>query len=93
MVPDVLTAHNDVDAKIVRAYRGLITSVPAGTPPDRRNGFRSAHSANRPKGTVSSAPFTTSQFDIAGLWLCRVLRTTRRHEAAFTSGTIAPWLN
>jgi hypothetical protein len=29
----------------------------------------------------------------SGLWRCRVLRTTRRHEAAFTSGTIAPWFN
>ena len=40
-----------------------------------------------------SAPFTTSQFGIRGLWPCRVLRTTRRQQAAFTSGTITPWIN
>jgi hypothetical protein len=38
--------HNDVDDHVDRAYGGLITSVPHGTPPVRHNGIRSAHSAD-----------------------------------------------
>ena len=59
-------AHNDVDDDIAQAYVGLIPSVPHGTPPVRHNGLRSAHSADRPKGTVWSASLTTSQ-PVAGL--------------------------
>jgi hypothetical protein len=95
----LMTVHNDVDANSTRAYGGLITSVPHGTPPVRPNGIRSAHSADCPKGTVWSASLTLSQ-PIAGppravglhtagcelqcLSRRRVLRTTRRNEAALT---------
>jgi hypothetical protein len=82
-------AHNDVDDHADRAYRGLITSVPHGTPPVRHNGIRSAHSADAPR-----ARFERNLHNIAvqysGLGRCRVLRTTRRQEAAFSSGVIAP---
>jgi hypothetical protein len=61
----LMTVHNDVDANITRAYGDVITSVPPGTPPVRDNGIRSAHSADRPKGTVWSASLTTSQL-VAG---------------------------
>ena len=92
--------HNDVDddhhaGVWWRSFR----PVPHGTPPVRHNGIRSAHSADRPKGTVWSASFTTSQpvagsltavdlhtvgCELHGLSRRRVLRTTRRNEAAFT---------
>jgi hypothetical protein len=101
-----MTVHNDVDANITWAYGDVITSVPPGTPPVRHNGIRSAHSADRPKGTVWSASLTTSQSvagspisgclhtvgcELHGFSRRRVLRTTRRNEAAFTRGVIAPW--
>jgi hypothetical protein len=44
--------HNDVDDYAERAYGGLITSVPQGTPPVRHNGIRSAHSANAPRARL-----------------------------------------
>jgi len=65
----------------------------------RHNGIRSAHSADRPKGTVWSASLTTSQpvagsptavdlhtvgCEFHGLSRRSVLRTTRRNQAAFT---------
>ena len=99
MVGDLMTAHNDVDDDIAQAYVGLIPSVPHGTPPVRHNGIRSAHSADRPKGTAWSASLTTSQpvagspttVDLHtvgrehhGFSRRRVLRITRRNEAAFT---------
>jgi hypothetical protein len=84
--------HNDVDDQVDRAYGGLITSVPHGTPPVRHNGIRSAHSADAPRARLER-----TLHDIAvrysGLWRCRVLRTTRRQQAAFTSGTITRWFN
>jgi hypothetical protein len=95
----LMTGHNDVDANITRAYGGLITSVPHGTPPVRHNGIRSAHSADRPKGTVWSASsqhrsllqdhrsavdLHTVGCELHGFSRRRVLRTTRRNEAAFT---------
>ena len=57
----LMTVRNDVDANITRAYGDVITSVSPGTPPVRHNGIRSAHSADRPKGTVWSASLRTSQ--------------------------------
>ena len=44
--------HNDVDDQVDRAYVGLITSVPHGTPPVRHNGIRSAHSADAPRARL-----------------------------------------
>jgi hypothetical protein len=44
--------HNDVDDHVERAYGGLITSVPYGTPPVRHNGIRSAHSADAPRARL-----------------------------------------
>jgi hypothetical protein len=44
--------HNDVDEHVDRAYGGLITSVPHGTPPVRHNGIRSAHSADAPRARL-----------------------------------------
>ena len=44
--------HNAVDDCVERAYGGLITSVPHGTPPVRHNGIRSAHSADAPRARL-----------------------------------------
>jgi hypothetical protein len=44
--------HNDVDDYVDRAYGGLITSVPHGTPPVRHNGIRSARSADAPRARL-----------------------------------------
>jgi hypothetical protein len=84
--------YNDVDEHVDRAYGGFITSVPHGTPPVRRNGIRSAHSADAPRARLERILHDIA-VQYSGLWRCRVLRTTRRHEAAFTSGTIKPWFN
>lgn len=45
-------AHNAVDDGIARAYVGLISSVPHGTPPVRHNGIRSAYSADAPRARL-----------------------------------------
>jgi hypothetical protein len=85
-------AHNAVDDGIARAYVGFIHSVPHGTPPVRHNGIRSAHSADAPR-----ARFRATLHDIAvdSQSLLAVLRAQdrARHEAAFTSGMIAPWFH
>jgi hypothetical protein len=52
----LMTVHNDVDASIARAYGGLISSVPSGTPPVRHNGIRSAHSADAPRARSRAHP-------------------------------------
>jgi len=90
---------HEVDEDRTRAYGSFITPVPPGTPPVRHKGIRSAHSADRPTGTVWSASLTTSQpvadhrsavdlhtvgCELHGFSRRRVLRTTRRNEAAFT---------
>ena len=91
--------HNHVDDHVDRAYRGLITSVPHGTPPDRRNGFRSAHSANLERILTTSQPVAgppravdlhTIGRELPGLSRRGVLRTTRRNEVAFTTGATRP---
>jgi hypothetical protein len=51
-----MTAHNHVDANLARAYGGLISSVPHGTPPVRHNGIRSAHSADAPRARFRAQP-------------------------------------
>ena len=83
--------YNDVDDQVDRAYGGLITSVPHGTPPVRHNGIRSAHSADAPRARLER-----TLHDIAvrysGLCRCCVRRTTRRHEAAFTGARSRPGL-
>ena len=84
--------HNDVDDHVDRAYGGLITSVPHGTPPVRHNGIRSAHLADAPRARLERTLHDIT-VGIRGPWRCRVLRTTHRQEAAFTSGMIAPWFN
>jgi hypothetical protein len=52
----LMTVHNDVDANVTRAYGGLISSVPPGTPPVRHNGIRSAHSADAPRARFRAHP-------------------------------------
>jgi hypothetical protein len=84
--------HNDVDDHVDRAYGGLITSVPHGTPPVRLNGIRSAHSVDAPRARLERI-LHDIVVRYSGLWRCHVHRTTRRQEAAFTRGTIAPWFN
>jgi hypothetical protein len=84
--------HNDVDDFIERAYGEFITSVPHGTPPVRHNGIRSAPSADAPRARLERN-FHNIAVRYSDLWRCRVLRTTRRQEAAFGSGAIAPWFN
>jgi hypothetical protein len=84
-----LMRHNDVDDYVERAYGGLITSVPHGTPPVRHNGIRSAHSADAPRARLQRNLHNIA-VRYSGLGRCRVLRTTRRQEVAFSSGVIAP---
>ena len=85
-------AHNAVDDGIARAYVGLISSVPHGTPPVRHNGIRSAHSP-----TLPGHGFERTLHDIAvgsqGLLAVPRAQDRARHEAAFTSGVIAPWFD
>ena len=75
--------HNDVDDHVDRAYGGLITQCRTAL-----LRFATTASGARIRSTLSghgsSASFTTSQFGVSGLWRYRVLRTTRRYEAAFT---------
>lgn len=47
---------NGVDASITRAYVDFITSVPHGTPPVRRNGLRSAYSADALRARFRAHP-------------------------------------
>jgi len=106
MVVSVMTARNEVDAGIKRAYVDVITSVPRGTASVRHNGLRSAHSADalRARSRAHPSPHRSPLHDhrrrsVCTLVSCElrhlsrgiVLRTMRRDEAAFTSGMITPW--
>lgn len=59
--------------------------------------FATRASGARIRPTLPGRGFERTLYDIGvgsqGLWRRRVLRTARRHEAAFASGMIASWFD
>ena len=101
----LMTVHNDVDATTTRAYGGPIVSAARhsfGSPqrhPERA--FRrppQGHGLERIplhlRSLIAASPRAvgcTMRLRPQCLSRCRVLRTTRRKEAAFSRAWIAPW--
>jgi hypothetical protein len=81
---------------LTTASRGrMLTSLSQCRPALLR--FATTASGARIRPTLPGHGLERTLHDITagsqGLWRRRVLRTARRHEAAFASGMIAPWSN
>ncbi len=95
----LMTVHNDLDANITRAYGGLITSVPHGTPPvspqrhperafrrpPQRHGLEPSLTTSQPvAGSPTAVGLHTVGCEHHGFSRRRVLSITHRNEPAFT---------